>query len=307
MLNVDDPHVIAHIASGNPGPSLLILGGIHGNEPAGVHALEDVCARITSENLLLQGSMLALKGNLPALKKNVRYIESDLNRMWSKELIQNISSHPKWNNHTEAKQLKILLSLIDSFFTKAEGIRIFIDLHTTSATGGPFSIISNDPFNTHLASSLLAPVILNFTSSLHHTTNIFMDENELKGFAFEAGQHTDPNSIAIHEAAIWRILHENRMLTSGYSTNRYLRKLCSASNDLPPFAQAVYRHPLEHPSDFHMVEGFHNFHPLQSGEVVAYENQQPVKVPVDGFMLMPLYQKQGEDGFFIVEAIDYPY
>ena len=66
-----------------PGPTLVCFGGIHGNEPAGVRALEAICQRLESGSVhLAAGSFYALRGNLPALDRKVRFQDQDLNRIW---------------------------------------------------------------------------------------------------------------------------------------------------------------------------------------------------------------------------------
>lgn len=66
------------IRSPNPGPSVMIVGGVHGNEPAGYTA-----ASIIKDYVIDKGTLLVLpQANLRAIKSDVRYLESekDLNR-----------------------------------------------------------------------------------------------------------------------------------------------------------------------------------------------------------------------------------
>src|SRR5476651_1711478 len=56
-------HLIASIRGTRPGPTLLILGGIHGNEPAGVLAAERVLPRIQERSTDLRGEVVLLRGN----------------------------------------------------------------------------------------------------------------------------------------------------------------------------------------------------------------------------------------------------
>jgi len=75
-------HLIASIRGSLPGPTLLILGGIHGNEPAGVLAADRVLLRIQERRADLRGEVVLLRGNTRALERKVRYIDADLNRQW---------------------------------------------------------------------------------------------------------------------------------------------------------------------------------------------------------------------------------
>ena len=83
-LEGDEPlrRVLGRVSGEEPGPTLVCIGGIHGNEPAGVEALKRVFATIASTRVRVRGELVGLAGNLAALARNRRYIESDLNRRW---------------------------------------------------------------------------------------------------------------------------------------------------------------------------------------------------------------------------------
>ncbi|MCB0382906.1 MAG: succinylglutamate desuccinylase/aspartoacylase family protein, partial [Psychroserpens sp.] len=70
--------------------TLICVGGIHGNEPAGVYGLQKVISEIIVQNLKLKGNFYALFGNIKALKDNVRYKDFDLNRLWTKEDVESL-------------------------------------------------------------------------------------------------------------------------------------------------------------------------------------------------------------------------
>lgn len=299
-----DSHLIDCFETSIMGPSILFTGGLHGNEPAGVKALKKVCHLIRKFNCLEKGRLCALKGNIYALRTHNRFIDEDLNRLWGASRIESIKHQPAPQRSCESSQLLNLLSHIEPFFDQPASDKIFIDLHTTSASGSPFTITSDHPFNLQLAETLSAPIILNFTAELKNTTNVYMEENDLYGFAFESGQHTDPQSVDIHEAAIWSILHYMGMLKTDFPIEPYRKSLQKVSFKLPTYTRAFYRHEIKRGTDFQMLAGFENFHPITAGEVVAYENTQAVKSPSDGLMLMPLYQTQGDEGFFLVEAVE---
>src|SRR6185503_8687508 len=78
-------HLIGSILGSLPGPTLIIVGGIHGNEPAGVFAAERVQLRMQRRKAVLHGEVVLLRGNTRALAQRVRYIDADLNRQWTAE------------------------------------------------------------------------------------------------------------------------------------------------------------------------------------------------------------------------------
>jgi predicted deacylase len=64
-------HLIGSVRGSLPGPTLLILGGIHGNEPAGVFAADRVLQRIQERKADLRGEVILLRGNTRALERKV--------------------------------------------------------------------------------------------------------------------------------------------------------------------------------------------------------------------------------------------
>ena len=112
------------VSSGVPGPNVTIFGAIHGDEPAGYHAiLFLVRAFATQTYALTCGSLTLALGNEQALERGVRKVKYDLNRLFldSQEV-------PVGYEKLRAHQLKEVLRNSD----------YFLDLHQTSAPSEPF-------------------------------------------------------------------------------------------------------------------------------------------------------------------------
>lgn len=52
-----------------------------------------------------------------------------------------------------------------------------------------------------------------------------------------------------------------------------------------------------------MHPGFATFDPIETGQLLARNAAGAVTAPGSGFLLMPLYQELGADGFFIVAPV----
>ena len=61
-----------------------------------------------------------------------------------------------------------------------------------------------------------------------------------------------------------------------------------------------YRYGISDALEFDMKPGYENFRPVARGEVLAAYLGQAVTAPESGRLLMPLYQRLGNDGFFLV-------
>lgn len=307
MFSVPD-RIIGSYTNGEKGPLLFCMGGIHGNEPAGVIALQRVFATLSALAPPFLGKFVAVCGNIPALAQNIRYVDKDLNRLWSETEINRIQATPASQLNHEEIQLLQLLDLIESNFDGSWASQTLVDLHTTSASNGLFSIVTEDPGNARLAVSLHAPVILRLTDSLTSTTNIFAKNRGYRALTFEAGQHADPVSIDNHEAAIWLLLEAVGCIHKDDipEFDQWHSQLIHASAGLPGYVEVVYRHEILSDDGYEMYPGFANYSKVKAGDIVAKDRKGLIAAPADGMMLMPLYQPQGEEGFFLIQELEKP-
>jgi len=281
------------------------MAGVHGNEPAGIRALERVMGQLNRDKAGLRGRVVALRGNLKALAQRERFLSQDLNRMWTDHRIFTARHKAPAQRHAEEQELLALLDILGELDRSQHHPKVLIDLHTTSAPGGHFSVVEKDPLSLQLADSMQAPVIMGLTRALIGTTATYCVEQGWSGLAFEAGQHHDPRATEDHAAAIWTVLSEMGMLTGGYAAEarqqqQHLRRV---NQGLPGFVEVVYRHAIHQRDGFRMQPGYINFQAISAGEVLAKDQRGPIVAPFDGLMLMPLYQPRGADGFFLIQPV----
>jgi succinylglutamate desuccinylase len=55
-----------------------------------------------------------------------------------------------------------------------------------------------------------------------------------------------------------------------------------------------------------MEPGFRNFQSVSAGKLLARDHHGEVRAPLSGILLLPLYQAQGEDGFFLIREVTPP-
>ena len=198
-------------------------------------------------------------------------------------------------------------ALYEGIKKEANGLRevYLLDLHTTSAQSSPFFILGDTVRNRKLAREVPVPKVLGIEEQIEGTLSTYMNEKGLVAINFEAGSHTDPASIDRHEAVLWLALVQTGILhrrdVSFYNNMHLLLK--EASRGLPRVFESVYRYGIREDERFIMRPGYYNFKPVQKGEILAYSNGEPVMAPMTGRIFMPLYQDQGDDGFFIIHKI----
>jgi len=148
--------LIAKIKGIKPGPTIIYFGGIHGNETAGVFALNDVLKNITPS--AVSGTIYGISGNLNALKSNQRYIDEDLNRVWLKRNLNNLKR--KENLNCEELEQQELFRILKKIIKENDGPFYFIDLHTTSSKTLPFITINDALINRKFSRQFPVPIVL---------------------------------------------------------------------------------------------------------------------------------------------------
>jgi len=293
------------------GPLLICFGAMHGNEPAGVEALKLMIKMlevepITNPAFQCKGRLLAIRGNIQAIKENKRFIEKDLNRQWTKENVAYVKQNDFKDLGSEEKELKTIIEVVEKEIADYQPEKVvFLDLHTTTAFGGIFSIATNEKESLRIAIELHAPVILGLLDGISGTSlHYFNNENfapDTVAVCFESGQHNENLSINRAIAAITNCLRTIGCVNAEHVENLHDNLLKEHSSGLPKVSQLVLTHPIKDGDNFEMYPDYKNFQKVSKGEVIAKDKNGEIVAPDDALILMPLYQKQGDDGFFLIK------
>lgn len=295
--------ILGRIRGDHPGPVLIAVGGIHGNETAGVLALQRVVQTLESRRHHLSGELLALVGNRGALARERRFLGRDLNRMWTPERLAALHGRgPVGGLEPERAEQRELLRILDETLAEARGGALFLDLHTTSGPGRPFTTLTDTSRSRTLASSIPVPLVLGLGAILEGTLAGHLAQRGIPSVVFEGGRHGDPESLAASEAVLWVTLSGAGMLQKGAvpEVRRGWALLREAARDLPPLFEMRHRHAISPKDEFRMLPGFVSFQAVAEGTVLGEDRTGPVRAPEEGYLLLPLYQAQGEDGFFLI-------
>jgi succinylglutamate desuccinylase len=246
---------------------------------------------------------VAVVGNIEALDAGARYIDDDLNRHWSRVALEGLRAAEAFEK-SEDRERKELFEEIERGFAAARGAVALIDLHTTSGEGTPFAVFADTLRNRNFALRFPVPAILGFEENLEGTLADYVALLGHLALAFEGGQHLDPASVSNLEAIVWIALAELGMVDPrvvGVEGER--ARLRGATSGVPPILEVTYRHGIAAEDRFRMRPGHRSFEPVVRGQVIAEDRSGGVSVPADGFLLMPLYQKLGNDGFFLARPV----
>lgn len=298
------------------GSLLIVFAQIHGNELAGFHAVKSLFATIDKEyarnpNFDFRGKIVALQGNRQASEQGLRYISKDLNRHWIPEHIASIQQQDNAKLDAEDIELKKNLATVHHYINSYRPKRLIVlDLHTTTAHGGLFIIPAMDEESRRISLKMHAPVLHGFLDRLEGTTlHYFNSKNfgvKTISICFEAGQHKNPESVQRAVSAIISCFTATDGFYSKDIEAKHKQLLLSNARGLPREGQLVYVHHINKGDNFKMRTDkiYDNFDSIRKGEFLATDKNGPIYSPFDGLILMPLYQTQGNDGFFIIDPIE---
>lgn len=294
---------------------VIAIGGIHGNEPAGVLALRDLFDMLQREKMekpyfSFKGRLVGIIGNLQAFERRLRYVKKDLNRQITVENIANFKATPQYQLSFEDLELFELIQFIENDIKNYQPKRVVIvDLHTTSAAGGIFTLVNEDEECLKMASTLYAPVVKGLVKGTKGGTTLHYFNSKNIGLptlsiGFEAGQHDEVLSVRRTIAWLVNCLRAIGCINKEDVENRHSEVLKRYSKNLPRVVEIIKSHHITPQDNFKMKEGYQNFQAVKKDEILAFDIHGSIKSPEDCLILMPLYQAQGNDGFFLVKEVN---
>jgi succinylglutamate desuccinylase len=293
--------ILYKIKTNDEGPVVIFFAGVHGNETAGVFGLEEVLQKINPESI--NGTVYAISGNLKALGCNQRYLDEDLNRIWTKEQLQHLKTKEKLNSE-EKEQLEVL-QVLEVIINTNSGPFYFIDFHTTSSKTLPFITINDTLNNRDFAKLYPVPIVLGIEEYLDGPLLSYINELGYVSLGFESGQHDDAEAVSNCISFIYLTLVFTSAIDIqsiiGYQI--YYNQLQRNSRNLESIFEVVHLHRIKNGENFKMIDGFESFQNIKKGTVIATNNNKSIVSTYNAKIFMPLYQAKGEDGFFVIKLI----
>jgi len=310
QLPVSQERRLGRYSGESPGPTVICVGGLHGDEPAAQLALRRVFAKLEEARPAFNGELVAFGGNLQALRRRSRYVSRDLNRIWlsarTSELERALldDAVPEFADAEDKEQWELFTQL-DGAIRRARGEVYFLDLHTSSAHGEPFVCIGDTLRNRAFALNFPIPVILGLEECIDGSLLEYINNRGAITMGVEAGQHLATSSVDCHEAFIWlTLVHAGSIAADDIpDVELYQELLRDLSGHLPAILQVRHRHPVDEGDRFVMEPGYRNFQAIDTGDKLASGDTGEIYAPESGRILLPLYQGLGSDGFFVTREV----
>ena len=275
-----------------PGPKLLIIGAVHGNEKCGTIACHRVMEEIDSGKLVItRGHVTFIPiGNPRAYDLDKRFYERNLNRY--------LVPMDKPDCY-EAKLGNILCPLLKE-------CDVHLSIHSYTVGGEPFVFVSPDNKAEHAFATCLGPwTLLTGWAEAYAATGrkakVVNDEESTGSVEYarrfgalavniECGQHKDPKAPEVAYQAI-----RNALRYLGYTSEPPLPEVHKAPR-IVTVTHVIYRDDLGT-----FTKPWKHLEAVAKDEVIAISTQgHPVLSPCHGFIIMPKHDTPlGEEWYYI--------
>jgi predicted deacylase len=297
MSEIELPEIF-EIDSGNAGLHLVVTGGVHGNEPCGVLAVQRILQEIEQGIITIEHGKVSFVPvcNPRARAQNIRQTERNLNRMMFPK------SDPKaYEDHLD----NVLCPLFDT-------ADVLLDLHSCHSQSPPFIFLGpQTQENAEYARVLgVSHYVHGFAEALGDATadidpKFAMGTTEYTraqggmALTLECGSHRDDTAPEVGYQAILRVL---RYLGLAQVDQALIREQQNTEQHCIRMTQAFIK---EEEGQF--AKELQNFTTVQAGEILAtYESGKSIIAPADGYIILPKeHETVGEEWFSFGTASDY--
>lgn len=268
-----------------PWKTVVFFGGIHWNEPSWIEALATVVKDLKQwvATLLSWKLIIVTHWNIQAISDNKRYLDYDMNRLFSSSIDLKQSSE-----HTRASELMHIIDEAD----------IFIDLHSTSNPSKPFLFCEKEDYA--YMKDLWIEYIVVWWSTLENAivwdTETYARSKGAISCTYESWSHTSPMWTYNALELIYRILQKEKMIiwwAQIKSTKQYHIQI-----------EWVYKTIN---SSFRYIIPIENFQKIPSWTLLWYDGSSPVYIKNDCVLVLPKAEsaiKQWKEAFFRWTVLD---
>ncbi|MFA4815077.1 MAG: succinylglutamate desuccinylase/aspartoacylase family protein [Candidatus Gracilibacteria bacterium] len=249
------PKNIYHFSNKWPGPCVVIIGSLHGNEKVGKEVIDRLLIELPKHKI--HGEIFLILGNPKAYSRNLRFVDCDLNRLFGLHF-EDLKSK-KHLNYEEKRALEIAPIL--------EKANYLLDIHSTVKPSMPFVYIENTKSHRELAKIfktkyVISPVKGFKPYTLSSSTDNFVDRNKGMGLTYESGWHEE--TLRTKEV----LLKVRIFLKTIGSTFLHLKPTSATSKAKHLFIYKELKAKTEH---FNFEKDFKNFDSVSSGEQIAQD------------------------------------
>jgi Succinylglutamate desuccinylase / Aspartoacylase family len=298
------PRILADVRGEGPGPSVVVVAGLRGDEYAGIRACERLLPALEPLAVKLRGRVTLLSGNRQALSARQPFIRRDLRQGWTQanlSRLRTLSPRELGDDDQEQRELAERLSFLER---ARRGRLILVELQSTSAPSGPCVVFADTLVNRRLARSLPVTAVLGLEEVLEGTVAHHFTELGHMGLTCIGGQEQGGLAVERLLSALWLLLVRAGSLTAQDVPDlaAHHARLAEAATGQPAVVEVRHRHNVAPGSGFQMSPGWVNFAPVARGAEIARDASGALLAPQSGLIWLPCYGGSCE-GYCIVREV----
>lgn len=289
--NVGD--CIWKIAGPEAGPTIVVFGGIHGNELTGIEVVRKMYREIEQGELIInRGTLYLILGNPKAIVRNTRGSEdhADLNRCFKKDVLE--QSDPLYERQ-RAKEIAMILVDAD----------ISIDLHATNKPSVPFLCCLADEKHEKVYKWFDCDRVLAdpryILAKEPVTTDEFLDAQGGTGVCYETGFVGDLTRVDHVFENVMNVLRDQGVVTAKTAT---LQK--TDPKKVFELIECIYL--TEAGFVFADGRGLGSFEEFKFGDEIGRIGNEPLVAEYDGvvvFPKLPEFQALGKPVVYLAKQV----
>jgi succinylglutamate desuccinylase len=281
QVRIDDAGIIRFTPPVTPDKAIVLSCAVHGNETAPIELCDDLVIRVLTCRMMLSQSLLVIFANLPAIEIENRFVDENMNRLFS-----GAHSQPGSLANDERKRARQLEQAVGSFFDCYDSSveRHHYDLHTAirDSKHEKFAVYPYTHQQTRSESSCFflkaCGIDTILLSDKPTTTFSYFSANEYGACAFTLelgkvrpfGQNDMSRFSEIKQQLDGLVSHAN-----------YIAPSCDlASLNIYRVNQTVLRHSESF--ELHFDDDIPNFTPFSVGDLMATDNDVQYSAEHDG-------------------------
>lgn len=282
-VNISDAGIIAFSPENSVAHAtkhIVLSCGVHGNETAPIEICDELVRKILTGEITLAHRVLFLFGNLPAMDIAERFVEENMNRLFS-----GAHSAGEGCNNSERRRAKVLEEAVNNFFSKAqadegkyhydlhtairasknEKFAVYPYLHERNHSEGQLAFLAACGVKTILLSENPTTTFSYFSSHYHQAHAFTVELGKVQPFG-----HNDMSRFAEAKDAITRLITQET----------FAPEVDMSSLDIYRVNQVINKHQ----EDFklHFDDDTPNFTDFKKGTVLASETGENYVAEQDG-------------------------
>jgi predicted deacylase len=286
-----------------PGATLAVMGGVHGNEYCGPAAITRLIADLDSGVVAIRRGTLQLMpiANPRAHAEKVRFVERNLNRyLYPKEE----------KRHYEDYLDPVVCGFLDS-------ADVLLDLHSYASQGGAFVFLGGTQSRPEEVAFARALGVRDFVCGWAEAfgsggkggdkesqgTTEYARANGALAVTLECGHHHNADAAEVGYQAILRALAHLDMLAPDCPAARSLDAGVPAEEQRCVWMKRVFYKD----ANASLVKPFQHFDRVAQGEALAQGDGDDLLAPEDGYIILPKASvAAGDEWFFFGAEAEFP-